>query len=57
MTRYLMFKLTNFIVFLQFVTHYELDACKTFQKNWDWGMFTTVLQDLDKRLGTEDTNC
>ena len=31
-----MFKLINF-VFLQIFTHFEFDACNTFQKSWDRG--------------------
>uniref|UniRef100_A0AAR2IP33 Transmembrane protein 63A n=1 Tax=Pygocentrus nattereri TaxID=42514 RepID=A0AAR2IP33_PYGNA len=35
-TRYLMFKRINFIV-LQIFTHFEFDACNTFQRSWDRG--------------------
>ena len=37
-----MFKLINCVVFFQIFTHFEFDACNTFQKSWDRG---------NKRLG------
>ena len=32
---YSMFKLINFIVFVQIHFHFELDVCNTFQNSWD----------------------
>ena len=32
-----MFKLINFIVFLEIFTHFEFDACNAYQKSWDSG--------------------
>ena len=34
-TRYLMFKLINFIVCVQIFTYFEFDFCNTFQNSWD----------------------
>ena len=41
-----MFKLINLIVLLKLFTHFEFDACNTFQKNWDSGMFCTLLHHM-----------
>ena len=32
-----MFKLKNKYIFVQIFTHFEFDACDTFQKSWDRG--------------------
>jgi len=36
-TGYVMFKLINFVVFLQIFTHFEFDTSNTFQKSWNRG--------------------
>ena len=40
-TKYLLFKLINFIVFVQIYSHFELDVCNTFQNTWDGGQQKT----------------
>lgn len=62
-TRYLMFKLINFIFIflLQIFTHFEFDSSSTFQLSWD-SMYvyhcvtSPFLLTTLKCLGTEDTN-
>lgn len=45
-TRYLFFKLTNVIIFVQIYAHFEIDVCNRFQQSWDRFMFPDVLHHL-----------